>query len=57
MQLVERREQGFLLHSFDPQAQSPVEIVPAPKSLPTLNQSKSIVIRTFVQIGGVDAEP
>lgn len=52
--LIERREQGFLVLSQD--SQSAVENTLSPKPLPTLNNGKSIVIRTFVQIGGVDVE-
>ncbi len=55
--LIERREQGFLVLSQD--SQSGLEntlAAPSPKPLPTLNNGKSIVIRTLVQIGGVDVE-
>lgn len=54
VRLIERREQGFLVLSADPQSQSLVEH--APKPHPALDKSKSIVIRTLVQIGGADVE-
>ena len=52
--LIERRESGFLVLSQE--SQSGLENTRDAKPLPTLNNGKSIVIRTFVQIGGVDVE-
>jgi|HubBroStandDraft_6_1064221.scaffolds.fasta_scaffold332963_3 hypothetical protein len=56
MQLVERRELGFLLCSFDLQANSPVANAAETNPSPASYKSKSIVIRTLVEIGGADAE-
>ena len=52
--LIERRESGFLVLSQE--SQSGLENIRDAKPLPALNNGKSIVIRTFVQIGGVDVE-